>query len=86
MDIDPKPERLHAHGNTYAANGSAPDKLVVELGLYGADVLWDASSWSPRFDDSVAGAFPPALPATRWPAVLRRAYWQLLNFVINTLG
>ena len=86
VDIDPKPERLHAHGNTYAANGSAPDKLVVELGLYGADVLWDASSWSPRFDDSVAGAFPPALPATRWPAVLRRAYWQLLNFVINTLG
>ena len=86
LDIDPNPERLHAHGNTYSANGSAPDKLVVELGLYGADVLWDASNWSPRFDDEIKGAFPPALPATGWPVVLRRAYWQLLNFVINTLG
>ena len=86
LDIDPNPERLHAHGNTYSANGSAPDKLVVELGLYGADVLWDASNWSPRFDDEIKGAFPPALPATGWPVVFRRAYWQLLNFVINTLG
>lgn len=86
LDIDPNPERLHAHGNTYSSNGSAPDKLVVKLGLYGADVLWDASNWSPRFDDQIEGAFPPALPATGWPVLLRRAYWQLLNFVINTLG
>jgi parallel beta-helix repeat protein len=86
LDIDPNPERLHAHGNTFSANGNAPDKLVVKLVLYGADVLWDASNWSPRFDDHIEGAFPPALPGSGWPVLLRRAYWQLLNFVINTLG
>ena len=53
---------------------------------YGADVLWDASNWSPRFDDQIEGSFPPALPGSGWPVLLRRAYWQLLNFVINTLG
>ena len=63
-------------GRARARNQSYPSVLITKFSSY----------WSPRFDDEIKGAFPPALPATGWPVVFRRAYWQLLNFVINTLG
>ena len=86
LDIGPNPEHVSVHGNTLAGNGGDPDEVVTELGLYGADILWDGSSWDVTWDQRGAKSFPPALPGPRWPAFARRIYWRLLRVVIGVLG
>lgn len=86
IDMPPTPERFYAHSNSYENNGYNANAMVNDLGIYGADILWDGSHWEVRFDDQVSSAFPPVLPSSGWPALLRRAYWQVLNFVITNLG
>lgn len=86
IDIGPNPERERVHGNTFEGNGSAPDSTFTDLGLYSADILWDASSWDVTWDQPGAKSFPPALPGEAWPAFTRRAYWRVLRFVIGLLG
>ncbi len=83
IDVGPLPERVHVHGNTLAHNGYAPDQALAELGIPGADLIWDGSGSGHRFDQPGASAFPPLLPGSRWPEFLRRAYGNILNFVIE---
>jgi parallel beta-helix repeat protein len=85
IDIGPLPEDNWVHSNSYAHNGYDPDPSVDDLGVPGADVLWDGSGSGNRFDESGASAFPPVLPGSGWPAFLRRAYDNVLNFAIERL-
>ncbi|MCB0076360.1 MAG: right-handed parallel beta-helix repeat-containing protein [Anaerolineales bacterium] len=85
VDVPPNPERVHTYGNRFENNGYDPADVLVEMGLPGADILWDGSRWDNRFDDTGVSTFPPVLPSSRWPDVVKRGYWQLLNFAINQL-
>lgn len=86
IDVGPNPEHNHIYGNTLENNGYDPDPKVRELGIPGADILWDGSGWDNRFDQPGASAFPPLLPTSRWPAPVYRAYWHVLNFLIGLVS
>ena len=85
IDLSPNPERVRLYGNTFKNNGYQPAKELTDMGISGADIIWDVSNWDQKFDDTNATSFPPVLPSSRWPDIARRAYWQALNFVITKL-
>jgi parallel beta-helix repeat protein len=86
IDIGPNPERIHIHDNTYLNNGYQPDTALTELGLDGKDIIWDVSNWDVRVDEASATSFPPVLPTSGWSDHSRRAYWQVLHFIVTALG
>ena len=79
FDVGPTPENNWIHGNTYSENGRQPAGAIVEAGLSGADLLWDLSGWSNRWQESQATSAVPVLNAS-WPGFARRAYWRALHF------
>lgn len=85
LDIGPNPERVHVHNNQYTNNGYDPADDLKELGIPGADIVWDISNWDNRFDEPNATSFPPVIPNSQWPDVVRKGYWQALNFVVQQL-
>jgi parallel beta-helix repeat protein len=85
IDLSPNPERIRLYGNSFKNNGYQPAKELTDMGISGADIIWDVSNWDQKFDDTNATSFPPVLPSSRWPDIARRAYWQALNFVITKL-
>ena len=66
-------------------NGYDADRYVTDLGISGADIIWDGSAWNNLFDQPGASAFPPLLPGPGWPEPLRKGYWQMLNYLVNQL-
>ncbi|MBX3084574.1 MAG: right-handed parallel beta-helix repeat-containing protein [Anaerolineae bacterium] len=86
IDIGPNPERIHIHDNTYTHNGYDAAKQLTDLGLTGKDVIWDVSNWDMRIDEPNATSFPPILPASSWPDLSRKAYWQIVHFIVTKLG
>jgi parallel beta-helix repeat protein len=84
FDVGPTPEGSWIHGNTYADNGRNPAGAVVRAGLKGADLIWDLSGWSNRWDESNATQSTPLINAS-WPAIARRAYWRVLSFARDHL-
>lgn len=78
FDIPLVPEQTWVHDNTYSNNGNDPAPLLADLGLPGVDVLWDASGWDNRFDDTGIKTFP-ILPSSAWPEVAKKALWQVLQ-------
>ena len=85
MDISPNPERVHLYANVYLHNGYQPAKQATEMGLPGSDIIWDASNWDNRFDDTGVTTFPPLLPSSAWPDLTRKAYWQIVHFLVVRL-
>jgi len=70
------PEQTWLHDNQYTDNGTHPADFIVQAHYPGADILWDASGWNNRFDDTSAKTFP-VLPSSAWPDFLKRALWQI---------
>lgn len=85
VDIGPNPERIHVHNNAYTNNGYDPADDLKDLGIPGADIVWDMSNWDNRFDEPNATSFPPVVPNSQWPDVVRKGYWQVLNFAVQQL-
>jgi cytochrome c peroxidase len=85
IDVADLPERNWIHDNQLANNGANPAPFLAELGVPGADILWDGSAWSNRFDQPGASVFPPLLPSSGWPEWVAKGYWQVLNFAIERL-
>ncbi len=85
VDVGPNPERVHIHNNMYENNGYDPAEDLKNLGIPGADIVWDISNWDNRFDEPNATSFPPVLPNSEWPEVVRKGYWQILNFAVQQL-
>jgi parallel beta-helix repeat protein len=85
IDVPDRPERNWIHDNQLANNGNNPDAFLSQIGVPGADLLWDGSAWSNRFDQPGASRFPPLLPSSNWPTFLRKGYWQVLNFAVERL-
>ncbi|HUM69632.1 MAG TPA: parallel beta-helix domain-containing protein [Chloroflexota bacterium] len=87
LDIGPTPENNWIHGNTYENNGYDPDPATTDLGIPGADIIWDGTGVGNHFDeDSSVSTFPPILPKSSWPAWLYRSYYNILNFAIERMG
>ena len=85
VDVDDRPERNWFHDNVLAENGLQPDPFLAKLGVPGADILWDGSSWTNRFDQPGASSFPPMLPSSGWPEFAKKGYWQILEYVTSKL-
>ena len=80
-DMDPYPDRVWIHGNTYEGNGTAPDGFVVEAGFDGKDLLWDLSGQGNRWDEPGADRLPYMLPGSGWAEWRRNLngrLWRLL--------
>ncbi|HUF37270.1 MAG TPA: parallel beta-helix domain-containing protein [Anaerolineales bacterium] len=85
INVPATPEGNWVHDNVFENNGFDADAFVTDLGIPGADILWDVSGAGNRFDQPGVSTFPPALPTSRWPAFLYNLYWQLLNILIGLL-
>lgn len=79
FDVGPTPENNWVHDNVYSDNGRNPAGTLARAGLKGADLLWDLSGWSNRWQEPAATQATPLLSAG-WPAVARRAHWRVLQF------
>jgi parallel beta-helix repeat protein len=87
LDIGPTPENNRVHNNTYANNGFDPDPATKELGIPGADIIWDGTGVGNYFDEAdTVTTFPPVLPKSSWPDWLYRAYFNILNTAIEQMG
>ncbi|MEK6300091.1 MAG: parallel beta-helix domain-containing protein [Acidobacteriota bacterium] len=80
FDVGPTPENTFIHGNTYSDNGRNPAGAMVRAGLKGADLAWDLSGSSNRWQESGATQATPLLSA-RWPGFVRRVHWRALQFM-----
>lgn len=80
FDVGPTPEDTFIHGNTYSDNGRNPAGALVRAGLKGADLVWDLSGWSNRWQETSATRATPLLSA-RWPEFARRAHWRALQLM-----
>ncbi|MBK8987235.1 MAG: right-handed parallel beta-helix repeat-containing protein [Chloroflexi bacterium] len=86
VDVGPRSENVWVHGNTFSANGRYPAAALAELGIPGADVIWDGQGSGNRFDEPGASTFPPVLPGSGWPAWAYRAYYTILNLAVTQMG
>jgi parallel beta-helix repeat protein len=77
FDVGPTPENNWIHDNTYSDNGGNPAGALQRAGIKGADLVWDMSGWSNRWQESNATHSTPLLNAS-WPSFARRAYWRVL--------
>ncbi len=78
FDVGSTPENNWIHGNRFSGNGSNPAESIRKRGLNGADLLWDLSGWSNRWDEPGATTATPLL-SNSWPAMVRRGYWRGLH-------
>ncbi|NUM46994.1 MAG: right-handed parallel beta-helix repeat-containing protein [Anaerolineales bacterium] len=85
INVPTRPEFNRIYDNTFANNGYEADAFVAELGIPGADILWDVSGVGNQFNEAEATTFPPALPSGKWPGIFYTAYWQILNFLMGML-
>ena len=85
INVPATPENNWVHDNVFDNNGFDADAFITDLGISGADILWDVSGAGNRFDQPEATTFPPVLPSSRWPGFLYNLYWQLLNLLIGLL-
>lgn len=87
LDIGPTPENIHVHNNTFENNGFDPDPATKDLGIPGADIIWDGSGVGNYFDEAdTVTMYPPILPKSTWPDWMYRAYYTILNAAIEQMG
>jgi parallel beta-helix repeat protein len=84
FDVGPDPENNWIHDNTFSDNGRRVAGAVARAGLPGADLIWDATGWSNRWDEKNATR-SSALPGPGWPVAARRAWWRLLSIARDCL-
>jgi len=80
FDVGPVPENNWIHDNTYSGNGRNPGGALKRAGIKGADLVWDLSGSSNRWQESNATSSTPLLNA-KWPGFARRAYWRALQLL-----
>jgi parallel beta-helix repeat protein len=78
FDVGPTPENNWIHDNTYSDNGRNPAGALKRAGIKGADLVWDLSGSSNRWQEANATRSTPLLSA-KWPGFARRAYWRALQ-------
>ena len=85
VNVGPTPENIRIYGNHFENNGYDPDEFISNMGIPGADLLWDVSGDNVRVNEPQANVFPPSLPKDSWSIFVYRVYWQVLNFLIGLM-
>ncbi|MFQ5408198.1 MAG: parallel beta-helix domain-containing protein [Anaerolineales bacterium] len=85
FDMGAEAEDNWVHDNAFENNGFDPHARLAAAGLPGADLLWDTSGWSNRWDETTDSAFPAPLPRSSWPVPVRRAWWRILSTLAKLL-
>jgi hypothetical protein len=85
FDVGATPEGNFVHGNVLADNGRNPAPAVRAAGG-GADLLWDGSGDSNRWDQPGARSVPPWLPSRGWPDMAARAWSRVVSFLSGWLA
>ena len=80
-DMDPYPDNVWIHGNTYENNGLQPDGFVLEAGFDGKDLLWDLTGEGNSWDEPGASRLPHTLPGSHWSDWRRSANGRLWRFL-----
>src|SRR6185436_2735002 len=70
FDVGATPENNWIHDNTYSDNGRNPAGALARAGIKGADLVWDLSGWSNRWQEPNATASTPVIKAG-WPSIAR---------------
>ena len=83
LDVDPIASGCWIHDNILENNGKHPDSKLLELGLPGADLLWDVTGYDNSWQQPGATSMPWILPGKSWPEILRRANWRLWKTLSN---
>jgi parallel beta-helix repeat protein len=78
FDVGATPENSWIHNNVYSDNGRNPAGALARAGIKGADLVWDLSGWSNKWDETAATRSTPTLDGS-WPSFARRAYWRVLQ-------
>lgn len=84
FDVGPTPENNWIHDNVYSDNGRNPAGALARAGLKGADLLWDLSGSTNRWQEPSATQATPLLSAS-WPASARLAQWRVLQIAKDYL-
>jgi hypothetical protein len=79
FDVGATPENNWIHDNTYSDNGRNPAGALQRAGIKGADLVWDLSGWSNRWQETAATRSTPVMESG-WPTIARRGYWRVLQF------
>lgn len=85
FDLGVLPENNWIHDNIFENNGYAPQGMLKELGLDGADLLWTGEGWNNSWDEPNASRFPPVLPGRGWADPAKRAIWRAYDILIGML-
>ncbi len=85
IDVGPTPENNWVHDNVMENNGYDPAGLIKEMGIPGADILWDGSGAGNSFDQPGAALFPPVMPSSGWATPFRRIHYHTLNLLMKLL-
>jgi parallel beta-helix repeat protein len=85
FDVGPTPENTWIHDNTYSENGRNPAGTIKRAGIKGADLVWDLSGWSNRWQEANATASTPIMNGG-WPSFARLAYWRVLQMAQSVIG
>ncbi len=86
IDVDPNPEYVYAHDNTYTNNGYDADPFVKNMLGKGFDIIWDGNGAYNYFEETVSSSFPPVLPKKSWPMPLYRLYWRTVHSIVRLVG
>ncbi|MCK5922665.1 MAG: right-handed parallel beta-helix repeat-containing protein, partial [Methylococcales bacterium] len=86
IDVGPTPENSWIHDNEMTNNGYDPAGMVTDLGIPGADILWDGSGIGHSFDQPNASIFPPIAPTSEWSTASRRIHHHFLNALLKLVG
>jgi parallel beta-helix repeat protein len=87
LDVGDRPEDIRIHDNQLSQNGLQPDPFLSEIGVPGADILWDVTGAGVHIDEAEGiSTFPPLLPNSSWSDWAYNLYWNSLNFVIGLVS
>jgi parallel beta-helix repeat protein len=87
LDVGDRPEDIRIHDNQLSQNGLQPDPFLSEIGVPGADILWDVTGAGVQIDEAEGiSTFPPLLPNSSWSDWAYNLYWNSLNFVIGLVS
>ena len=86
LDVGPLAEGNTVHNNAYSDNGTNPADILAEVGVPGADIIWDTTGAGNCFDEPQASTFPPILPGCGWPGFARNALGNMLTVLAGLMG
>ncbi|MGH9763507.1 MAG: hypothetical protein ACREDR_15670, partial [Blastocatellia bacterium] len=84
FDVGSIPEDSWIHNNTYSSNGKHVAPALAKTGVPGADLIWDGSGWSNKWDER-GTTRSSLLAGSNWPAFARRGWWRLFGVVRDYL-